>query len=125
MSAPSPQIAVVAPSHNRALRLRWLLNSLEEQTLPRDRFEVIVGLRLRRRRPDRAAAARAPDRGRGALRFDPDPGTPTAPKLRNAGWRAATAPLVIFTDDDCRAPADWLENAVAAAAANPGRSSRG
>src|SRR5918995_7179638 len=118
MTAPGPQIAVVAPSHNRALRLRWLLNSLEDQTLPRDAFEVIVAYdsddggeteRLLAEHPVNATA----------LRFDPDPGVPTAPKLRNACWRAATAPLVVFTDDDCRAPADWLENAVAAARRHP------
>ena len=31
---------------------------------------------------------------------------------RNAAWRAATAPLVAFTDDDCRPPAEWLERAL-------------
>ena len=37
-----PAISVVLPSHARRLRLRWLLNSLEEQTLDPSRFEVIV-----------------------------------------------------------------------------------
>jgi glycosyltransferase involved in cell wall biosynthesis len=117
--SPAPDIAVAVASHNRALRLRWLLNSLEEQTLPRERFEILVAYdsddggetdRLLADHPVKPTA----------LRFDPEPGTPTAPKLRNAAWSAATAPLVIFTDDDCRAPADWLANAVAAAEANPG-----
>jgi GT2 family glycosyltransferase len=35
--------------------------------------------------------------------------------LRNAAWRATTAPFVAFTDDDCRPPATWVENAIAAA----------
>jgi glycosyltransferase involved in cell wall biosynthesis len=119
LSAPEPKIAVVVPSHNRALRLRWLLNALEDQTLPRDDFEVFVaydsddGGETQRLLGDHPVAARA-------LRFDPEPGVPTAPKLRNAGWRAVAAPLVLFTDDDCRPPADWLEQALAAAAANPG-----
>lgn len=117
--AAAPDIAVVVPSHNRALRLRWLLNSLEEQTLPRDRFEVVVaydsddGGETDRVVQEHPVAPRP-------LRFAPDPSVPTAAKLRNAGWRAATAPHVIFTDDDCRAPADWLENAVAAVRVNPG-----
>jgi len=119
LTAAAPQIAVVVPSHNRALRLRWLLNSLEEQTLPRERFEVIVafdsddGGETERLLREHSVKPRA-------LRFDPEPGRPTAPRLRNAGWRAAAAPVVIFTDDDCRAPAGWLEQAVAAAQANPG-----
>ena len=33
---------MVIPSHDRHLRLRWLLNALEEQTLDRERFEVVV-----------------------------------------------------------------------------------
>jgi hypothetical protein len=119
VNAQAPKVAVVVASHNRALRLRWLLNSLEEQTLPRADFELIVahdsddGGATERLLRDHPVAARA-------LRFDPEPGVPTAPKLRNAGWRAATAPLIAFTDDDCRAPADWLVNLVAAADANPG-----
>ena len=37
-AAPTPEIAVVVPSHDRPLRLRWLLNALEEQTLDRSRW---------------------------------------------------------------------------------------
>ena len=29
-------------SRDRAIRLRWLLNALEEQTLPAERWEVVV-----------------------------------------------------------------------------------
>ena len=35
-------VSVVVASHGRHLRLRWLLNALEEQTLDRARWEVIV-----------------------------------------------------------------------------------
>jgi glycosyltransferase involved in cell wall biosynthesis len=119
MNAHTPRVAVVVPSHNRALRLRWLLNSLQDQTLPRGEFEVLVaydsddGGATERLLRDHPVGARG-------LQFDPEPGVPTAPKLRNAGWRATTAPRVVFTDDDCRAPADWLANVVAAAEAHPG-----
>lgn len=37
-----PELSVVVPSHERPLRLRWLLNALEEQSLRRKRFEVVV-----------------------------------------------------------------------------------
>ncbi|HEX4868585.1 MAG TPA: glycosyltransferase [Acidimicrobiales bacterium] len=33
---------------------------------------------------------------------------------RNAGWRAATAPVVAFTDDDCQPTAGWLAAGLAA-----------
>jgi Glycosyl transferase family 2 len=36
----TPDVAVVVPSHDRPLRLRWLLNALEDQT--HHAFEVIV-----------------------------------------------------------------------------------
>ena len=39
---PVIEVCVVVASHDRPLRLRWLLNALEEQTLGRGRFEVVV-----------------------------------------------------------------------------------
>ena len=39
---------------------------------------------------------------------------------RNAGWRAAAAPLVAFTDDDCRPEPGWLEAGLRAHRAAPG-----
>ncbi len=106
----TPRIAVVVPSHARPLRLRWLLNALEEQSLDRDRFEVVVA-----HDSDYDFVASHPLKPR-ELRLPPcGPAT-----KRNAGWRAATAPLVAFTDDDCRPPEDWLANALRAAEARPG-----
>lgn len=115
-----PEIAVVVPSHDRPLRLRWLLNALEEQTLPRERFEVVVvhdssgpeTEELLREHPLAQA---------GVLRhlsFPPGPGPAVK---RNAGWRLARAATIAFTDDDCRPPDDWLERALAAARRHPGR----
>jgi GT2 family glycosyltransferase len=39
---------------------------------------------------------------------------------RNRGWRAARAPLVAFTDDDCRPEPEWLERLLDGAAGNSG-----
>jgi len=38
----APEIAVVVASHDRPLRLRWLLEALSERTLERDRFEAVA-----------------------------------------------------------------------------------
>lgn len=115
----TPEIAVVVPSHDRPLRLRWLLNALEEQTLARHRFEVIVAHDSSG--PDTAALLEGhPLAAQGVLRalhFAPGPG-PAA--KRNAAWRAAAAPLVAFTDDDCRPPPEWLEGLLDVMAAHPG-----
>ena len=111
MSDAPPRIAVVVPSHERPLRLRWLLNALEEQTLDRGAFEVVVA-------HDSEYGELVRGHPVGAREVRVGPSGPAA--KRNAGWRAAEAELIAFTDDDCRPPPDWLERAVAAAAARPG-----
>jgi GT2 family glycosyltransferase len=115
----TPDVSVVVASHDRPLRLRWLLNALEEQTLPREAFEVVVVHDSSG--PETEALLREhPLAAAGVLRhraFAPGPG-PAA--KRNTGWREARAPLVAFTDDDCRPPAAWLERLLAAARANRG-----
>jgi glycosyltransferase involved in cell wall biosynthesis len=102
-------LAVVVASHERPIRLRWLLNALEEQTV-RD-FEVVVAHdggpdseteRLLREHPV-------------VTRHVTFEGARGPAELRNAAWRASTAPFVAFTDDDCRPPETWVERALAAA----------
>jgi len=103
-----PQISVVVPSHDRPLRLLWLLNALEEQTLAADLWEVIVA---HDSHPPRTQSllAEHPLTRRGTLRqIERTPGTGPAPALRNDGWRAARGALVAFTDDDCRPEPGWL-----------------
>lgn len=115
----APQISVVVPSHDRPLRLRWLLNALEDQSLDRDAWEVVVAHdssapqteELLRGHPLAAAGVLR------HLRFAPGPG-PAA--KRNAAWRLARGATILFTDDDCRPPAEWLERALLATRARPG-----
>ena len=112
-------VSVVVPTRDRAERLRKLLASLRVQSIGLDSFEAIVvddasgedtrslleaeeaadGLNLRTIRRERS-------------------GGPAA--ARNEGWRAARAPLVAFTDDDCVADPGWLEGGLVAASSNPG-----
>jgi glycosyltransferase involved in cell wall biosynthesis len=105
------KISVVVPSGDRPLRLRWLLNALEEQILPREQWEVLVA-----HDSDYGDLVAAHPVGAREIRLPPC--GPSA--KRNAGWRAARAPLIAFTDDDCRPPPEWLANALAAAEAAPG-----
>lgn len=109
--ADSPSVSVVVASHGRHLRLRWLLNALEEQT--RRDFELIVVHTY-----DAATAARVLDGHPLAPRhIAVEPGTGSPSRQRNLGWRAARGELIAFTDDDCRPEADWLERLTAAARA--------
>jgi GT2 family glycosyltransferase len=103
-----PRVSVVVAA-SRPLRLRWLLNALEEQTMPATDWEVLVvhgfdGPTASRFVSDHPLAAA------GRMReIGPPEGGGAPARQRNAGWRAARAPLVAFTDDDCRPEPDWLE----------------
>jgi len=107
---PVPEIAVVIPTRGRETRLAFALDALASQTLDRDRFEVIVV-----RAPDENHAPLADSPEGLAVRFRDCAVAGTAAQ-RNLGWRAAHAPLIAFTDDDCRAARDWLERLLGASA---------
>lgn len=113
-----PQAAVVFATHNRAARLEALLDSLADQDFPAP-FEVVaVDDGSSDGTPEILAAER--ERGRlslTVLRHDRARGPAAA---RNAGWRAANAALVAFTDDDCTASPQWLSSGVRALLDSPG-----
>ena len=120
----APLVSVVVATHNRSDRLRQLLGALRTQTVPRDRFEVIV--------VDDGSCDETPDvlrleSDRGLIRLRtvrrPDGAGPAT--ARNAGWPLARAPLVAFTDDDCRPAPTWLERILATADAAPGAAVQG
>jgi GT2 family glycosyltransferase len=118
--AVAPLVSVVVASHARPLRLRWLLNALEAQTLPATEWHVVVVHDY-----DEATAGRIIDAhplaaaGRlRTLRIAAETGSPA--RQRNLGWRASAAPLVAFTDDDCRPEPGWLAALAATAEARPG-----
>ncbi|HEU4657671.1 MAG TPA: glycosyltransferase [Capillimicrobium sp.] len=114
-----PEVTVCVPSHERPLRLRWLLNALEEQTLPAAAFEVVV-VHDSGDDTERLIATH-PLAVSGRLRHVRlERGTGTASRQRNVAWRVARTPLVAFTDDDCRPAPDWLERLVARARTAPG-----
>lgn len=107
----APEIAVVIPTRDREARLAFALEALADQTLEPDRFEVVV---VRAGDAPDGPRAAAPDGLRVRFLACPGPGSPAA--QRNHGWRATSAPLVAFTDDDCRPAPEWLERLLEAAA---------
>ena len=109
-------VTVVAATHNRADRLAALLDALRAQTLGRERFDVVI---VDDASSDATVQVLADAQARGdlaltVLRHEQGRGPAAA---RNAGWRAARAPVIAFTDDDCRPSPAWLEAGLAAMAA--------
>jgi GT2 family glycosyltransferase len=104
-------VSVVIPVRDGADSIGPLLDSLAGQTLPRDRFEVIVV--DNDSRDDTAAVARH----RGATVVS----EPIANRslARNAGVAVAAADLIAFTDADCVADPRWLEAFLASSAVAP------
>jgi glycosyltransferase involved in cell wall biosynthesis len=108
-----PSVSVVIPTHNRPERLARVLESLRRQELPADQFEVIVV--ADGAGPDtQALLASQRDLSEVPIRVLEHATARGPGAARNTGWRAAQAPLVAFTDDDCEPAPDWLRAGLAA-----------
>jgi glycosyltransferase involved in cell wall biosynthesis len=106
VTAAAPRVAVIVATRNRPDALRVCLTHLAAQTLPREEFEVIV---VDDGSDPPLDGVVAPFAGRTNLRVvRQHPQGPAA--ARNAGIAATRAPVLAFTDDDCRPAPDWLEH---------------
>ncbi|HKG36843.1 MAG TPA: glycosyltransferase [Solirubrobacterales bacterium] len=104
----TPRVAVVVPTRARETRLAFALEALAAQTIGTGAFEVLLV------RDGDVHGPRTPPPHRLRTRTLTMPARGTPAEKRNAGWRATAAPLVAFTDDDCRPHPGWLEALVAA-----------
>ena len=109
-----PLVSIIVPAYNAAKHLPLLFAALEQQTLPRSAWELILiddgstddtvriaeesGLALVTRAPTRAGSFAA----------------------RNLGVELSRAPLLAFTDADCIPHPEWLAEGVAAFDGEPG-----
>jgi glycosyltransferase involved in cell wall biosynthesis len=105
--APAPQLSVVVPTYNDAATLRHGLARLAAQTLSPAAYEILVVDDGSTDETPRVVAEASGGRARvRSLRFDRNRGRSAA---RNAGIRAAEAPLVVFVDSDVLVVPDFLE----------------
>ena len=100
----TPAVSVVCATYRRPEALGRLLAALAAQDLP-EPFEVIVS--------DDGSGDLSQTRALIAaspldVRLLENPVNRGPGAARNVGWRAARAPYVAFTDDDCQPTAGWL-----------------
>lgn len=98
-----PQVSIVVPHRDDLRSLDCCLAALEAQTLPRDRFEIVVADNGSRAGID-AVRAVAGSRGRVV-----EVTAPGAGPARNGGVAAARGEILAFTDCDCLPEPCWLE----------------
>lgn len=113
---PAAEVAVAVSTYRRAHLLPRLIAALEAQTLSAERFEVVV---CDNGSDDDTAAVLSRSAAGTSLRLrvvraevNRGPGAG-----REVAWRATSAPLVVFTDDDCQPEPTWLAQHLAAMSA--------
>lgn len=105
--AAPPTVSVVVPFRDAAAHLPGLLDALEQQDLPDERFEVLlVDDGSTDDGPHLVAQALGDGRVPGRMVSSQPP--PSSYAARNAGVAAATGDVLAFTDADCRPAPDWL-----------------
>jgi glycosyltransferase involved in cell wall biosynthesis len=102
------RFTVVVPTLGGDERLAGLLTALEAQTLPRDRWSLVVA--FDGASPSAAIARRIEAIGGSAAIVEPRRGPGAA---RNLGAHGAAGDWLAFTEDDCLPAPDWLAAAAA------------
>lgn len=109
---PAPEVTVVIPVAGDRRPLVLCLEALAGQTIPRDRYEVVV--------VDNGCdppAAELADGEHVIVLEEPEPGSYRA---RNRGIQRARGSIILFTDSDCLPAPDWIEWMTALFRSGPG-----
>ena len=107
-----PEVSVIVPVWNGHATLDACLAALTAQTLPRDRYEIIV---VDNGSSDGSAAIARRHAGVVVV----EEATPGSYAARNTGIAYARGRWLAFTDADCVPARDWLARALAVAEATP------
>ncbi|HVY08665.1 MAG TPA: glycosyltransferase [Mycobacteriales bacterium] len=101
---------VVVPTRDRPAQLATCLESVRSSVRPGDELVVVDSAS----RDAKAVAAVAAAAGAKLVRCE----LPGVNRARNAGWRAGSQPVVVFTDDDVVVTPGWRDALVAAVTAD-------
>ena len=109
------RVSVVVPTYRRPHLLDRCLTALCAQDLSADQYEIVVADDGNDARTRRLVAHRARETGdRPAIRYVAVTERHGPAAARNAGWYAARAETIAFTDDDCVPEPGWLRAGLAA-----------
>jgi len=105
-----PYISIVIPTFNRSTKLSRCLNSLFNQTYPKDRYEIII---INDGSTDDTENILKEFKKKATCSFSwfsqKNQGIASA---TNAGVLKSKGEIICFTGDDCIAEKDWIENLV-------------
>jgi GT2 family glycosyltransferase len=115
MPRPEPTFSIVIPTFGRPRGLARLLNSLAPQVTGRLGREVIVV----NDGSDESGYAAIVNHHRGWVSYIAAAENRGPATARNIGAKAASGNFLVFVDDDCAAPLDWLDQLTRLLAADP------
>lgn len=113
-SAGGVRVSVVIPTCRRPDLLHRCLEAVLGQSLDPHGFEIVVVDDAHDDVTRALVATLQPAGGMPRLRYMRPPNGRGPAIARNAGWRAASAPLIAFTDDDTVPDKEWLAHGVEA-----------
>jgi cellulose synthase/poly-beta-1,6-N-acetylglucosamine synthase-like glycosyltransferase len=106
MNQQPPLISVVIPAYNDSEGLSACLDALERQTVPREKYEIIVV----NDGPVDAPVETMADHYGATFLSQPQRGAAAA---RNLGAKQAQGEILLFTDADCVPESNWIEAMIA------------
>jgi glycosyltransferase involved in cell wall biosynthesis len=101
-------VSVIIPHYNDPENLRLCLACLSDQSLPRERYEIVVADNNSACGIEKVMSVCA---GTARVIAEPMPGSAIA---RNAAVRNTSAPYLAFIDQDCLPSRDWLAQGIEA-----------
>lgn len=107
MSKENYLITVIICTYNRCDLLKSVMETLIDQKLPPDYYELIIVDNNSNDSTKEFVQKFTVQNSKYNIRYilEPNQGLSHA---RNRGWKEAKGEYVAYTDDDCKIPADWL-----------------